>query len=129
MMLGGHALRGLAPGRLLLEPQALEHPVEVEGDPLRVPGGGVLEHEGANGRDRVGFGLAKPLGLPRQAGGLADALAVDVNERAAGVEENRPNALHASSARTTASSRLAIASTSAASGPSTRIRRSGSVPE
>ena len=76
------------------------------------------------------FGAAERGRFERDAGGAADALAVDVDERASGVEEDGSDALHPqSSDRTTASSSSAMAWTSLPSGPSTRIRRSGSVPE
>ena len=91
----------------------------------------MLEDPGAHGGDRGGLGIGELLGPIGKARGGAHAVPVHVDEGASRVEEDREDRRLAqvSSFRTAVSSSSAIAATVSFSEPSTRIRRSGSVPE
>ena len=98
----------------LRQAQGPEQRVEVERDALGVARLRPLEHQRAHRAERLGLGPPERSPVEGDAGRPADALAVDVDERAARVEEDGPNSLHPpSSARTAASSASARAWTSA----------------
>src|SRR5216683_3072236 len=109
--------------------QAAQDLVEKERQAPGVGGLRMTQDKGADPAGRGRFGPRETLGLEGDRGRRAEALAVHVDQGPPGVEENRLNAAHASSARAAASRSSAIDMTSLSSSPSTRIRRSGSVPE
>src|SRR4030095_14493166 len=97
---------------------------------LAVPRLRPREDESPDRGDRCHLGAPEGGRVVAHAGRTTDSFAVDVDQRPAGVEKDGANVLQtASSARTAASSSSAMERTSPASGPSTRIRKRGSVPE
>ena len=128
-MLAGDPLRGVASRVGVRQAEARQHLREIQRNALRVARPGPLEHEAAHRRYRRGLGRPEERRFVRDARRAADALAVDVDERASRVEQDRADVLHVSAVRAADSIASAMAWTSTASGPSTRMRRSGSVPE
>ena len=121
---------GAHPVIRVVDPQTPQHRVEVHGEPLAVCRSWVLRAPGSDVAGRVSQGDGEGCAVHVHARGAADSLSVDVDEGAAGVEENALR-LHAgmSASRTAPSRSAATARTSSASGPSTSTRSSGSVPE
>ena len=73
------------------EPEAGQQRVEKQRNPLGVRRLGPLEQEGPHRVDGVRLGLPEPVVVEGDAGRAADALAVEVDERAPGVEEDGPD--------------------------------------
>ncbi len=130
-VLGGDRAGRAGPGILGLESEPREERVEVERHALGVARVGTFENERAHPGD--GFRLRFPESgvVVGDSGRPGNPFAIHVDEGASGVEEDGADAFQATprAERAAASSSSAISWTSRPSGPSTRMRSNGSVPE
>ena len=121
--------RGPFPCDRLVHAQTAQDFVEKERQAPGVGGVRMAQDPRADPAGRGRLGPRETLGLEGDRGRRAEALPVHVDQGPSGVEENRLNVAHASSARAAASRSSAIDATSFSSSPSTRMRSSASVPE